>query len=78
MLCYLVIIHLGIVKIHLPQSAFLDCAAADDVDQQTLFPKVDYQHVKMSDLERYLELVIDFYRLSPEGGSFVILCTQCI
>lgn len=59
----------GIIKVHLPSCAFLECAEGED--QHTLFGKIgDTRNVKKTDLEKYLELVVKMYELSPEGTCF--------
>lgn len=60
----------GMIKVHLPHSAFLNCAAATNDADRTLFPDIpNNQLVNMKDLERHLDLVISMYQLSPEGRT---------
>ena len=54
------------IKVHLPASAFVECACGGE--QSSLFHKVaDVRNIKKSDLEEYLELVCKMFELSPEG-----------
>ena len=68
----------GIIKVHLPSCAFLECAEGED--QHTLFGKIgDTRNVKKTDLEKYLELVVKMYELSPEGTCFFFnMVAQCL
>lgn len=56
---------------HLPSSAFLQCADSNS-SHNTLFEGVDPRHVKLPELKEYLDLIVGFFELSPEGRS--LLC----
>lgn len=61
----------GIVKIQLPSSAFLDCAERHG--DHTLFKDVDSRNVKMKEIQEYLNLIVGLYELSPEGHVVMVL-----
>lgn len=60
----------GLLKIHLPSSAFLNCSL-DKNEHNTLFEKVaSSNNIKFEDMKTYFELILGFYQhLSPEGNS---------
>ena len=57
----------GYVKQHLPVDAFVRCSRQKG-PEKTLFLHVeDSGNIVMADLQRYLELVCSFFRVSPVG-----------
>ena len=61
----------GIIKVHLPSSAFIKCAAAKEA-HDTLFEGVDPRNIKMKEIKEYLDLIVRMYELSPEGQPFKV------
>ena len=57
----------GLLKIHLPSSAFLACADGKK-RAKSLFEIEDSQQVTLKEMQRYMDLIVEFYRLSPEGS----------
>ena len=60
----------GLLKIHLPSSAFLACANGKK-RAKSLFEIKDSQQVTLKEMQRYMDLIVEFYRLSPEGSFSV-------
>ena len=62
----------GIIKTHVPQTAFLDCVSASR-PFNTLFSDIkDVQNVVLEDLELFLPLVLALYAHSPIGSLAVL------
>ena len=62
-------VYRGIIKTHLPQSAFLDCVSAQRPQNSLFIDLGDVQNVAYNDMELYLSLVLALFAFSPTGCS---------
>ena len=75
---------LGIVKTHIPQSAFIDCAKQKRPCNSLFLDIGDVQNINMDDLETFLGLVKAMFVFEPLGPSAFInmwsmhcMCALC-